>query len=255
MIRPALLPAGTSSRAYARLLSSLSLSLTIALSACGPRTGDFGRPLADPVSLRALAGDAGTAAARIADADAWASGAQALEKGFIRSANRILGEPNPEVAPDHMTAVERDLRQRLWHFRQDVPDWPQTTPNARYNALADAIAVDAGLLPALVEMRLLVREKDHIRARALPAFAGADKDMQAHVATIAADNAARIAEICRHARHRAVIYRRELERLVLTAPEDEAIAVERGLTRLDGFIRTVCDPPRTAARTRALVRK
>lgn len=238
-MRPARPLAGTQ-RAQALKLLTLALAVTSLLSACGQRTGDFGRPIPDPISFRALAETAGETLAKAGDGDAWAAGGTALEKGFIGAATRILGAPRPDIPDGNLTRVELELRQRLWHFQQETPGLPATTPVARFNALTDAIVIDTQLLPSLIELRALVEDKDRIRAMALPAFTRADKYEHRRVAEVAASNAGRIAEICLHARRRAADYRRQMERLVLEAPEPEAIRTEQSLTRLDRLIRDVC---------------
>lgn len=239
MGKPARFFAGTK-RAQALKTLTLAVAATSLLSACGPRTGDFGRPIPDPISFRALAETAGDTLAKAGDPEAWAAGGQALERGFIGAANRILGAPRPDVPDGLLTGVELELRQRLWHFQQDIPPLPATTPVARFNALTDAILIDTQLLPSLIELRALVHDKDRIRAAALPAFPAADKYERQRVIDVATSNAGRIAEICLNARRRAAGYRRQMERLVLEAPEPEAIRTERSLHHLDRLISEVC---------------
>jgi len=214
MPAPATRKAGTTGgRALIHSLT-LTVALAASLAACSP-TGDFGRPR------------------------------PGLGEHLTTTASRIAARlPDPDVlahAPAFRTAVEQEARDRLVHFDRPVASLPQASASARFNALTDRIAEDRALLPLIAALHPAVAARDAIRAgavaglRTLPPAAADDAD------AVAADNRAMVTRLCRRVRERADVYRRLLERAVVRAPENEAVAAERALIRLETEGRAVCE--------------
>lgn len=140
----------------------------------------------------------------------------------------LMGEP-----VGSLTSVEQELRNRAVYFRISDGLNDSASAPARYNSLTDHVANDTVLLLAFAQTVMDVREKDRIRLTAAEVFpdSGGGAKRGAHARAEA--NEAVIHEVCSAVFTRAGSYRTELERLVVSVPEREAVAAERGLAQLE----------------------
>lgn len=231
---PARCTAGAPSGTRPHLTAALLVAVASSLAGCGSPTGDFGRPVADPlVTLKQTV---------LARRD---SIRQVLELDDPATTNTIDTVAQPVVQARAMqgaflTLPEAELRRRIWHFRQPLRSWRETSAIARDNAIADRLAEDHDLLRAALDLRPDIAERDRMRRAAVAADPTTTAAERANVAAVALENTALFGELCRRSQQRAAWYRSQLARQFIAAPEAAAVTAERRLIAFEATLSEVC---------------
>lgn len=144
------------------------------------------------------------------------------------------------------TLAERERRHRLRHFRRTPASLLFHAPNARLNALRDAIEIDRMLLAPLRAVQRETHETQRVRTVALRQFPALTDETRGLAGEAMAQDRAMEAELCPLLAFRAQHYRASLENAVALAPELEAVAAERSLLALEGAVADVCGLRRAA---------
>ncbi len=168
------------------------------------------------------------------------AGCDARNGDFGRHKPGLMATITSEFSPS-LTSVEQELRNRAVHFRIVDSMTRGAGAEARFNALSDRIRNDHVLLLAFGQSMRDVRDKDRIRLTAAGAFSEINEKTKRESRERASANELVIAEVCLASNTRARDYRRELETLVISVPEREALNVERGLTLLEPLISQHCE--------------
>ena len=230
---------GTDGRRRSNTCSAVAALAALLLSACA-ESGDFGRPRPSVWSDDVLP-TIGSAAAQargepvsrlpLTDAEdalrdrAWRFVMPAHERSWFDRSLAVL--VRSRVVP----VAHRPLDHEA--YADALMGEAFRSPASRYNRLAGDILADAKLAAPFAATAERVLADDRTRLAAF-AFVGDLPEERAEAAVMrVAENQCVIAWVRQESIDRLTAYRHALERLVIEAPQPEAIAAERALAALD----------------------